>query len=178
MAQFDLGDIFRDVFGYDPPTAQPVIQRKTASNLGQPYYATDLFGREFFLPVTLDGILIPFAVLGMTWKKIIVNTPMPERGGSVKEIVSIDDYKFNLKGILIIDEFAFPESEIIKIHDLFTVNKSVPMRSVISDIVLNGTFNHAVVIKEIKWPPVTGIEHVKPFEMDLESDSILDLEID
>lgn len=179
MAQFDLGEIFRDAFGYDPPvTKTPNIERKQQSNLGQPYYATDIFGHEFFLPVTLNDVLIPFAVLGMTWKRTIVETPMPERGGSVNELISIDDYQFNLKGILIMDEFSFPESEIIKQHDLFKINASVIMRSVISDIVLNGAANHRVIIKEVKWPPVSGIEHVKPFEMDMKSDMIFDLEID
>ncbi len=183
MAQFDLGEIFRKTFGYEAPVTQtPTIpkaaDRQSQSSLGQPYYATDIFGREFFLPVTINDVLIPFAVLGMTWKKTIVETPMPERGGSVNELISIDDYQFNLKGILIENETVFPEGEIIKQHDLFKVNASRTMRSVISDIVLSGLADHRIIIKEVKWPQVSGIEHVKPFEMDMKSDMIFDLEID
>lgn len=183
MATFDLGNMFRDAFGYDPPVTQkPTIPQAPArleqSSLGQPYYASDIFGREFFLPVTLNGVLIPFAVLGMTWKKTIVETPMPERGGSVNELISIDDYQFNIKGILINDSNVFPEKEIIDQHDIFKVNASIVMRSVISDIVLSGLSEHKVIVKEVKWPTVTGIEHAKPFEMDLKSDMIFDLEIE
>lgn len=180
MATFDLGDMFRDAFGYDAPTAKPTIapapKRLEQSSLGQPYYASDLFGREFFLPVTLNGVLIPFAVLGVTWKKTIVETPLPERGGNVNELIAIDDYQFNIKGILINDSNVFPESDLIKLHDIFIINASLTMRSVISDIVLKG--DAKVIVKEVKWPAVSGVEHAKPFEMDLKSDMIFDLEID
>ena len=191
MAVFNLGEIFRDAFGYDAPAEVPEFSiteaapRLEESSLGQPYYAMDyLTNREYFLPVKINGILIPFAVLGMTWKKTLVETPMPERGGSVIELISIDSYQFNLKGILVNADNNFPEAGIIDLFNLFKINSSVVMRSVLSDIVLSGKIGeggddpdgHRVVIKEIKWPPVTGIEHAKPFEMDLISDMILDLE--
>jgi hypothetical protein len=195
MAQFDLSQIFREAFGYEPPTDASKINipkaadRKEQSKLGQPFYKTDLSGREFFLPVIINNILIPFAVLGMTWKKTIVSTSMPERGGSVKELISIDDYSFNLKGILVNETNDFPDDGVMELFDLFagpkTRGTSVTMRSVLSDIVLSGESNpkkddpdgHKVVIKEVNWPAVSGVEHAKPFEMQLESDMIFDLEI-
>lgn len=184
MATFDFGEIFQQAFGYTPPINQDNVKlekalaRKESSDLGQPYYETDISGREFFLPVKINGMLIPFAIIGMTWKKKIVETDMPERGGSVNELISIEDYVFNIKGILINDDNTFPESGIVDMHNLFKINASVTMRSVLSDIVLKGEYDHKVIIKEIKWPPIAGNEHAKPFEMDLKSDMILDLEID
>lgn len=194
MAQFDLGDIFRQAFGFNPPTDASKINllkapdRREQSKLGQPFYSNtqeDIAGREFFLPVYLAGQLIPFAVLGMTWKKTYVTTSMPERGGSVKELISIDDYQFNVKGILINETNDFPDDGVMQLADMFRLNESITMRSVLSDIVLSGQSNfnnddpngHRVIIKEINWPEVTGIEHAKPFEMILESDLIFDLEI-
>lgn len=189
MALFDLGDIFFKAFGYDAPTAdvskiklEKPAARKEQSQLGQPFYLKDLSGVEFFLPVMINGLLIPYAVLGMTWKKTIVSTALPERGGSVKELISIDDYEFTLKGILVNQSNDFPDDDVMKLHDLFLKNESVVMRSVLSDIVLTGKGDdpngHKVVIKEVRWPEVTGVEHVKPFEMTLESDMIFDLEIE
>lgn len=192
MAEFDLGNIFRQAFGYEPPTRSEDIrlaqakERRKQSRLGQNFFDTDLLGREYFLPVYLNDWLVPFAVLGMTWKKTIVSTPMPERGGSVKELISIDDYLFSLKGILINEENDFPDGDVMQVHDIFKINKSVVLRSVLSDIVLSGKSSdgkndpdgHKVVIKEVRWPEVVGIEHAKPFEMELESDMIFDLEID
>lgn len=185
MAQFNLGDIFYKAFGYEPNVTDAdsikLEQRKEISSLGQQYRAKDLDGTEYFLPVTINDVLIPFAVLGMTWKKTIVSTAMPERGGSVKELISIDDYEFTLKGILVDKNNDFPDDQVMNLHNLFLKGESLVMRSVLSDIVLKGMGDdpdgHKVVIKEIKWPEVSGIEHAKPFEMQLESDMIFDLEI-
>lgn len=189
MGDINLNKIFKDAFGYNAPNADiriaDALPRKEVSKLGQPYYFKDILGQEFFLPVTINGMNIPFAVMGMTWKKTFVSTGMPERGGTVKELISIDDYTFNIKGILVDLHGNFPEWGIMDLHKMFQVNRSVEMRSVISDIVLSGKSNtnrddpqgHRVVIKEIKWPAVSGVEHAKPFEIDCESDLIFDLEI-
>jgi hypothetical protein len=181
MADFNLSDIYRKAFKSEPPKkfeipkASPRIEN---SSLGSQYYMEDLSGREFFMPVTINGYLIPFAVMGMTWKKTYVETAMPERGGTVTELISIDDYLFNIKGILINSKNVFPEKEVIDVRDIFLKNESLTMRSVLSDIVLNGTYDHRVIIKEIEWPHVSGVEHAKPFEMELKADMIFDLEID
>ncbi|MBN8834565.1 MAG: hypothetical protein ABS68_00275 [Niastella sp. SCN 39-18] len=180
-----LDNIYLQAFGTEPPLAdanrfniEAAPGRKNTSSLGQPYYETDLLGREFFLPVRLDGLLIPFAVVGITEKKTIVSTPMPERGGSVKEMISVDDYLFNIKGILINDADEWPEAEIIALHKLFEKNESLILRSAITDIFLNGSAEHRVVVKQISWPSVSGVENAKPFEMELESDMIFNLELE
>ena len=180
MATFNLGNVFKQAFGYNPPEKATVPQapaRQTTSLLGQPYYATDVYGVEYFLPVTLNGYLVPLAVMSVTAKKTIVETPMPERGGAVTELISIDDFLFNIKGILITDDNTYPESRIQDIHTIFLVNQSVELRSVLSDIFLDGSFEHKVVIREVKWPAVTGVEHAKPFEIDCKSDMIFTLDL-
>jgi len=187
MAEFDFGKIFRDSFGYNPPIDQDKVQlekavaRKEYSDIGQPFYATDISGVEFFLPVWINELLIPFAVIGMTWKKKIVETEMPDRAGSVNELISIADYQFTIRGILIDEKNNYPEKEIIEFHNLFKINSSVVMRSVISDIVLKGKtsernpIGHAVIITEINWKALAAVEHVKPFELILKSDVSFDL---
>lgn len=137
----------------------------------------DVLGREFFMPVTLDGYLVPFAVMSMTWKKTYVRTAMPERSGTVKELISIDDYTFSIKGIFITDDNSFPEQSIIDLHNIFIKNKSITMRSVLSAIVLKGAFEERVVITSVNWPDMAGVEHARAFEMQVESDMINDLEL-
>ena len=181
MAEFNLNELFRNSFGYEAPASFSIEQapaKKELSNLGQRYYAEDLSGREFFLPVWINGQLIPFAVLGVTCKKTIVSTPMPERSGSVHELISIDDYSFTLKGLLVNESNEFPEQDIADIHNLFLVNASVSMRSALSDIFLSGEFDHKVIIQDVNWPPSPGVEHVKAFEIKLVSDQIFELTID
>ena len=183
MAEFNLNKIYQDAFGYQPPRPFELAKaspRKEFSSLGSPFYneaIEDVFGREFFLPVYLDGYLLPFAVMSMTWKKTIVSTPMPERGGSVHEMISVDDYVFNIKGLLVDENNEFPELDIRDMHTIFKKNASIKLRSALSDIVLRGEADHSVIIKEMKWPPVAGVEHIRPFDIDLESDQIFELEL-
>lgn len=189
MAEINLNELFNDAFGYNAPAKMPAIEQATAraefSNLGQPYYEDDIFGREFFMPVRLGGVLVSFAVVGCTWKKTFVSTGMPERGGSVKELISIDDYMINIKGILINPGNEWVEAGVMEMFNLFKKNESVTLRCALTDIFLSGKSNdmgddpdgHKVIIKEIKWPAVAGVQHAKPFEMELESDLIFDLVI-
>lgn len=189
MAEINLNTVFKDAFGYEAPsrqvTIQPAPKRLELSNYGQRYYDTDLFGREFFMPIRLNGVLISFAVVGCTWKKTYVSTGMPERGGTVKELISIDDFSINIKGILVNPGNEWVEAGMVGMYDLFKVNASIELRSALTDIFLSGKsdengkdpIGHRVVIKEIKWPAVSGVEHAKPFEIDCESDVIFDLEI-
>jgi hypothetical protein len=181
MPEFNIKDLFKAGNEKMPPSSFSIEKapgRNTISSLGQQYYAADLSGREFFLPVWINDFLIPFAVIGMTWRKTIVSTSMPERGGSVKELISIDDYLFTIKGILVNEDNEFPEADIIAMHDLFKINASVRLKSALSAIVLNGNFNEMVVIRDVEWPISTGVEHVKSFEIKVESDMIFDLTVD
>lgn len=179
MTKINLGKLYDLAFGYHPPKNKFIIPkaspRKEISSLGQPYYMEDAMGREFFMPVTLDGYLIPFAVIAMNWKKTYVSTKMPERGGSVKELINVDDYVFSLKGICISSNNDFPESQIIDLHNIFRKNQSVTLKSALSAIVLSGEFDERVVITDVRWPEMPGVEHARAFDMTLESDMIFDL---
>lgn len=179
MAEFNLDKVFRDAFGYQPPTTTFSVakapDKKMSTAKGQKLYAEDLAGREFFLPVEINDVLIPFAVMSMNWRKTIVSTPMPERGGSVHELISIDDYTFNIKGLLVDEDGFFPEQGIVDLHDVFLLNKSLRMKSALSAIVLQN--GEQVIIKDVKWPHTPGVEHVKAFEIELESDQIFELEL-
>jgi hypothetical protein len=193
MAEFNIENInqvFRDAFGYEPPAAFTIpaaAARIERSDLGQPMYGVDDLGREHFLPVYLDSFLLPFAVISINPKKTIVRTPMPERGGSVHEVVSLDDYAINIKGIVINDSNVWPEKEIKKLHDIFKKNESLELRSALTDIFLRGGNKeangvedqlHRVVITDMSFPATSGIEHAKPFEINCTSDMIFKLEVE
>lgn len=180
MAVFNIIPIFESAFGYSPPADAFEIdtapERLTVARLGSPYYGKDALGREFFMPVTIGGVLIPFAVIGIRCKKTIVSTLMVERRGSVRELINVDDYEINIKGIVISAGNDFPEDEIRIIQELFLLNESLPIRCALTDVFLEG--DDKVVIKEVNWPQVAGVEHARPFEMLLESDLVYTLEVD
>jgi hypothetical protein len=181
MVTIDLKELFNKSFGYDS-TAEfnidDAVPRVETSLLGQPYYAEDVFGREFFLPIKLNDYLLPFALISVTPKKTIVETPMPQRGGSVNEIITIDDYVFDIKGMLVSKDNSFPEQQMMEMHEIFKINASITLRSVVSDIFLSGLFEHKVIVLDMKWTAVAGVENAKPFELRLKSDMINTLTID
>jgi hypothetical protein len=181
MTEFNFRELFSQAFGYNAPENTSSLPQAPArleqSLLGQPYYVTDIFGREFFLPVTINGYLIPFAVMSVTSRKLILADAMPESGGSINESISIDDYLFTIKGIAITDNNDYPEQQVIDLHRLFLISDSLEMRSVLSDIFLSGANGHKVLIKEISWPAIPGVQNAKPFEMQLKSDMIDSLEL-
>jgi hypothetical protein len=179
--EINIKELFRKAFGYEPPKdfaieqATPVEQY---SSLGQPYFDTDAYGREFFMPVKLNGYSLSLPVIGITAKKTIVSTALPERKGTVKELINTDDWIINIKGIIIRPDNNFPEAEIIEMERLFAKDESLSMRSVLTDIFLKGDFEHRVVLKSISFPAIAGVQHAKAYEMEFESDQIFDLEIE
>lgn len=191
MAEFDLKGIYKRAFGVDVPEGDFVVPadnahnevslftlakkdaRQQASLLGGMYYDKDVLGRELFLPVKLEGYVLPFSVVSVTAKKTIVSTAMPERGGSVKELISIDDYSINIKGIVMTDNGQYPDFLIKDIHGLFLENRALTMDCVLTNIFLKR--GQKVVVTACKWPAVAGVEHARPFELELESDEINDL---
>jgi Domain of unknown function (DUF6046) len=177
MSDFIIKELFRKSFGYEPPgefKLEQAVARKESSDLGQPFYDVDDMGREHFMPVRIEGWLIPFAVVSITPKKIIVSTPMVERKGSVHEIISIDDYSINIKGILLSKTNDYPEADVTKLHEIFLLNRSVELRSAKTDIFLKG--DDKVVIREMPMPPVAGVQHAQAFEINCTSDTIFTLE--
>jgi hypothetical protein len=169
MSMIDIKELFRASFGYEPPSEFAIPRAK--------YYLADVYGREYFLPVTLDGYLVPFAVVGVSRTQLIVSTSMPERDGSVHEQISLDDVIINVKGVLIMDDNTYPERLIIELNDIFEKKRSVVMRSVLTDIFLDGASNHKVLIKRLDFPAIGGVENAKPFEMEIISDKIFELEL-
>ncbi|HLO38372.1 MAG TPA: DUF6046 domain-containing protein [Lacibacter sp.] len=180
MAEFNIDEIFQNAFGYNLPKPFEISDadiRIEQSSLGQPMYMDDSFGREFFLPVVLDGLMVPFAVVSISCKKTIVKTALVERQGTVKELINTEDYVINIKGIIVRPDDKWPEDDIITLEKLFNKNQSVTLRNALTDIFLKGDYEHKVVVQSINFPAMAGIEHAKAFEIECESDAIFTLTV-
>lgn len=180
MAAFNIQQLFKNAFGIDPPpnfSLEKAVPVDQYSELGQPYFSDDDLGRQMFLPVFINGMLLPFAVIGIDSKKIVVETPMPERRGTVIEIVSTEGYQITLRGILITEDNNYPESDLIDLEQIWTKQESVTLRSALTDIFLKGDYDHKVVITRFHLPPYPGVEHAKPYELEMITDSIFELEL-
>jgi len=178
--QFDLGEMYQKAFGIKMPkyeldskNTQDAIGSKYGSSL---YRKADVTGRYYFMPVTLGGLELGYPIIRIQARKNIVETPMTERKGSAIEIISQDNWKIYIRGFMFNHDREYPEEDIYNLKELFEKNESLELRSVLTDLFLVG--EDRVVITDINFPEVKGIEHVKPYEINLISDSIFDLEIE
>jgi hypothetical protein len=143
----------------------------------------NVLGQPLFMPVgfDVDGelVLLPNEpTLQVSVKKIVVKTQLvgSKRDGTVKELISLDDYEIVLRGIAIstTSKKVFPEDDIFKIHELFLKNKSV---SIISGLTALLGINK-VVIESFDLPTMIGIQHAQAYELKMVSDADWFLELD
>lgn len=192
MRQFDLGDLYMQAFGvkmpdYDLKSENAGLkypQSGASFNESQlpkgkfgssAYYKQDSQGRYYFLPVTLGDVDLPYPIIRIQSRKYIVETQMTERKGSVIELISQDNWKIYIRGFIINHDRQFPEDEIAELINLYERNESLVIKNVLTDIAL--AVSDKVKIADLNFPEVRGVEYVKPYEINLISDSIFDLEI-
>jgi hypothetical protein len=132
-------------------------------------------GRDVFLPVTLSTvekeIYIPCVTINATRKNTIIRTAVAEREGTVKEQFSTGDWVFNLKGVLIGEDGAFPQEDIEILVELSKNKQPLELKCGYTDLFFPG--ESKVVIESIEFPETQGksMRH-RPFTMTLESDFI------
>lgn len=150
---------------------------------GTPLRARDeLLGRHYFMPVYLKSSLdtkekleLPIATISIKGKKTIVETPLTGRRGSVKELISVDDYEISLHGVIMGADGNYPEDEIRKFAERYELNESMELISGLSDIVLKQ--DDRIVIKSIDFPEVGRFENMQVISMTAVTDSSIDLVI-
>lgn len=169
---------------------------------GSKYYADDLtLGVEYFMPVTFlypntttegdqvgaggesaEGGLIswdlPFPLISITARKILIETHLTERRGTVKELISTGDYDITIRGFLIAETNDYPENLVTTLRNLFEANAAVKIKCPLTDIFLkrperNGSDD--VVITRLNLPGLKGVKNVVPYELDLVSDEPFNL---
>ena len=179
--------------------------RKEQGASGSAYYASDTPGMEYYMPVTLtypdvssipdpppgtagqsnnDSFTIlktwalPYPVISINSKKTIVETPLTERRGSVKELIGIKDYEITIKGFIIGRTNEFPEEEVTRLRTIYELNSAISIQCPLTDIFLlrpDRSGSDQVVITDLKFPAVTGIKNVRPYELSFVSDEPFNL---
>ena len=198
MGKFSVKDILLDVIGYKglpyPGAWLPTVNRSksgedfeydgeyadenTSSNLGSVLRKKDAQGRYYFMPVVFEHkgreYEIPNAVISFTGKKSIVETAMVGRKGSVKELISIDDYEISIQGIALAGDF--PEDALSELNELYNINEAVILKCALTDIFLAD--EDRVVIKSMDISDMKGQESFLVFKMDLVTDCGFELTIE
>jgi hypothetical protein len=156
--------------------------------------ALSYLGTPLFFPMTIDGVLLPNApLITVSGIKNVIKTPVASRDFTVKEIVSLDDYKINIKGIATnydpINGVAkntsstvyeeFPEDWFVLLNNLYKRKQSEKTPDTISLPVqcdyLRMLGIHYLVIESIDFPPMAGVQSALAYEMKAVSDENIEL---
>lgn len=195
VSQFNLGDMLLNVIGYkglpypggfipDAPSKYKAdgyeypgeqASEKTSSDFGSTLRKKDAQGRWYFMPIALEHkgteYEIPNAVISIRGKKSIVETSMVGRKGTVKELISVDDYEIRIAGVCL--DVDFPDQQINSLNDLYNINESVTLKCALTDIFLDE--EDKVVIKSIDFAEMKGCETAQVFTMELVTDRSFEL---
>ena len=160
----------------------PEIDRPTQSITGAPLRKFKK-GVTYFMPVSFEltnqktGNTSKWefvdAVVSIAAKKTIIETPLVGRKGTVKELISVDDYEIKL--VVVVSGDDYPEQEIQEVVWLWEYNESIKMNCAVTDYFLQE--DDRVVIKNIDFPAMEGNEDMQVITMTLLSDKNFELEI-
>ena len=159
--------------GYEYPGEQ--ASEKTSSDFGSTLRKKDAQGRWYFMPIVLEHkgteYEMPNAVISIRGKKSIVETAMVGRKGTVKELISVDDYEIRIAGVCL--DVDFPDQQINALNELYNINESVTLKCALTDIFLDE--EDKVVIKSIDFAEMKGCETAQVFTMELVTDRSFEL---
>lgn len=137
-------------------------------------------GMVYFMPVILwsskGRLELPAAAISIKGKKTIIETPLTGRRGSVKELISIDDYEINMHGVIMSEDSNYPEESVQQFRDLYEQNEAIKLICAVSDLVLQP--DDKIVIKSIDYPEVGHVENAQIISMTAVTDSSIDLIIE
>lgn len=134
-------------------------------------------GIYYFMPVTIThgGKIWEFdnAIVSISGIKLIVETALVGRQGTVKELINIKDYEIKLVALLQGDDY--PEQDVMDVVKLWEINENVKMACAVTDYFLKD--EDRVVIKKIDFPAMEGEEDSQAVVMTLVSDQNFELEL-
>nr|WP_315032489.1 DUF6046 domain-containing protein [uncultured Chryseobacterium sp.] len=148
---------------------------------GIAFNKTGAYGQDIWFPAEFringnvkETLIIDTCTIAVNLSKTIVRTAVSERKGTVKEMFSIDDYKFTIRGFLIDKTRKVPEGDINKLKMIFETDQPVTLHGGYPEIFLKESTRIAVT--SLDFPEVQGQAHwIRPFSLTCESDFIADV---
>ena len=204
----DLVDFFEKTFGYTTTAFDPKFKQVSGDQgslgrgsatgaSGSDYYAIGNNGREYYMPIKIvypgpditlpDGsvtsglnvdLYLPYPVFSISSRKTIIETPLTERRGTVKELINIEDYQISVKGFIIGTTNEFPEADVTTLVRLYENNTAISIHNPMTDIFLlrpDRSGSDKVVIKDLEFPEVKGVKNVRAYSFKLLSDEPFNL---
>ena len=172
----NIQEIYRTYFN-TPYTIESKVEPAQTNRFGTPIYDQYL-GRQVMLPVTLrfggKSIKIVCCTVRVIGSKTIVKTALSERAGTFKELFTIGDWEFTVKGVLIGEGRSLPDDDMYLLKQAFETSEPLELSNAVADLFLD-TGNY-VVMENLEFLEVEGRspQH-RPFSMTLVSDNIHEL---
>ncbi|MBN1250689.1 MAG: hypothetical protein JXA16_01040 [Bacteroidales bacterium] len=140
-------------------------------NIGSALVGKSLLGRTIYMPIVIDNQWLPNTFINISAQKRIVKTAISGRNGTVKEIISTEDYQIKIRGFIIDNEnYQYPFDEVESLYKLF--NKNIAL-SISNDICSLIGINN-VVFESLNLIEQTH-ENVQAYELSLISDDDFDV---
>lgn len=190
MAKFNINfakQVYENTFGYyQVPKLldlDPKIEQ-SQTRYGTDLYKKDAYGRDVFSPVTLawgkkensndyaNKVTLPYSTVAVTASKKIVNTELVNRKGSVNEQININDYEFQINGV-VISEQALPEDWLDLFAQIFETKEPMEIVNPITDFYNTGN----VIIISHHLPEMRGISNAQAFSFKARTEVNLELEV-
>lgn len=187
-------NIYQLVFGYRavpfPVGFQPgeMIHEPIdkISKLGTSIFKKNSNDQYGFCPVELqqhrngavvNSYTLPFSAISIGMSKNIVETQLIARKGTVKELISINDYVFNVSGVLLtndVNEYDLPQDQLTKFKELFELNEPLKIINPFVEIFIPGENN--VVVYDLNLPDMKGVSGAQAYSFTIKTDNVLELE--
>lgn len=208
--KYNIQDLFKLIWNYEalpyPMIFQPwnsipmrpkqydikTSATKQVSDKGVDFYAKNALGIEVFMPITLTDpksdsngqketkLFLENTIISCRLKKTIIETPLVNQQGTVKEVISIDDWDIDIKGIIVSPDTeyynSYPDAAVKLLTDMVFIGNSLEIQNALTAICLSD--NEKIVIKEFSLPEMRGVENAQAFELRCVSDLEFKLIID
>lgn len=155
---------------------QPNTKREQSLSVGGELWRQLPNGVYEFMPIVLGGVQLWGPQIRIVGRKTIIETPLVERKGSVKEIISTDDYIISIRGTIKRQDGLWPEEELARLIELYERNEALEIESAITNRILNG--DEYVVITNLQLPGKPGFTESIDFEIECVVDIPFELELD
>lgn len=99
---------------------------------------------------------------------------MVNREGTVKELISTDDFRISIRGLCVGTESQWPEDDITALQKIYAENKSHSIACPLTDIFLikpKREGSDKVVINDLEIMETRGFKNVVGYRMELTSDN-------
>lgn len=193
MVEFSLNDFF--------PDAENKANNSGFSNIALPYPEAilriftqntpvqntnrEVLGTPFPIDTEIDGVRLPIPpIVTITGQKTVVKTAVAGRDFTVKEIISLEDYRVNIKGFCIntevivsgglrLNSAEYPFEWLESLRAIYEKNEAVKVYNE-----LLSRYNiEQVVIESFRVITPEGSENYFAYELDCISDRNVELEL-